>query len=97
MDQVEFEPAQQWSAKILKADDCQSEKNSLSRFVIDVLFEMGILNSAYCVLLLLCDFYDLDETDLIALQFFIFDLTVRYSSHLSSLDPVAEFTTIFIN
>ncbi|EEF43247.1 probable trafficking protein particle complex subunit 13 homolog isoform X2 [Ricinus communis] len=31
MDQVEFEPAQHWSAKIIKDDEKQSEKDSLTR------------------------------------------------------------------
>lgn len=31
MDQVDFEPAQQWSAKVLKADDHESEKSALTR------------------------------------------------------------------
>ncbi|XP_065878980.1 uncharacterized protein [Euphorbia lathyris] len=33
MDQVEFEPTQSWSAKLLKADEHQYEKNSLTREV----------------------------------------------------------------
>lgn len=31
MDQVEFEPAQHWTATILKVDDPLSESNSLTR------------------------------------------------------------------
>uniref|UniRef100_A0A2P2KNF7 Trafficking protein particle complex subunit 13 n=1 Tax=Rhizophora mucronata TaxID=61149 RepID=A0A2P2KNF7_RHIMU len=31
MDQVEFEPTQHWSVKLLKADEHQSDKNSVSR------------------------------------------------------------------
>lgn len=33
MDQVEFEPAQNWTATMLKADEPESENNSQSRYV----------------------------------------------------------------
>lgn len=32
MDQVDFEPAQQWSATILKVEEHHTEKDSLTRF-----------------------------------------------------------------
>jgi len=50
MDQVEFEPAPNWSAKILKADKQKSEDDSPSRYVTDVSFGISFLNSTNCML-----------------------------------------------
>jgi len=58
MDQVEFEPAPNWSAKILKADEHKSEDNSPSRCVTGVLFGTASLNSTHYMLHLIfivCD------------------------------------------
>jgi hypothetical protein len=50
MDQVEFEPAPNWSAKILKADKQKSEDDSPSMCVTDVSFGISFLNSTNCML-----------------------------------------------
>ncbi len=38
MDQVEFEPTQHWSATILKANEHDSDNNSKTRCVANLLF-----------------------------------------------------------
>lgn len=42
MDRVDFEPAAPWTAKLIGADECQSESNSESRCARDVLFSQLI-------------------------------------------------------
>lgn len=89
MDQVEFEPAPNWSAKILKADEHKSEDNSPSRCVTDVLFGMTSLNYASfnfrCVIAFTRElFRSLSGTDLIRLYFFYY---LSYAADREILKP----------
>lgn len=45
MDQVEFEPVQNWSTTVLKGDEPISEGISQSRCVADLMFQWKILTS----------------------------------------------------